>query len=280
MRKKWALLLLVVLLILPVRPALAEPRRNPLPERYLSDCPAHGEIHSLLFQGHREMQIWTPYDYDPQTKYDVVLLLHGDNDGVDSWLRTGHLVAGGVINGRSILDWLAYEHRCRPFLVVAIENQADRYGAAILEDVPEALAYAAERFSTYAQDGSREAVVEARAHFTVGGLSRGGVYAYALMQNRPEYAANYLCMSCGVNIDPLEEALKASEYPLGRYFAAVGVQDPRPNRSIFLRTCAYAQEAELAEYAYGHDWNTWMGGLYDGLLFLLPPTEGEQGGGE
>ena len=273
--KKIAVCLLALLLMLPTGGTRGEERRS-LPARYLTDCPEHGEIHSLLFQGERELLVWTPYGYDAGEKYEVVFLMHGDLDDINGWFRQPHAVAGGKTTGRNILDWMAYEQACRPFLAVAIDNNENTYGAQILEDLPNALIFVAGRFSTYAAEGSAEAVIEAREHFTVGGLSRGCIYAYSVLENEPEYAANYLCLSCGGRRDALEAALKNTPYGLSRYFAGIGARD----ETFYSRTKwtyegvkPFAGQAEMAVYAYGHDWSTWFNGLYDGLRFLLPLEE-------
>ena len=274
MKKGWTICLLALLLLLPVRFAGAEALRRTVPDRYLTDCPEHGEVHSLLFQGDRELLIWTPYGYDPATKYDVVFLMHGDGDDIGGWLRKPHAIAGGKTTGRNILDWLAYEGVCKPFLAVCIDNNVTSYGKTILEDLPPALAFVAGQFSTYAAAGTVEAVAEARDHFTVGGLSRGCMYAYSVLEKEPQYAANYLCLSAGGSRDALEASLQASEYVLGRYFVGVGVGDETfywASKRTYERVAPFAQAPSLVEYAYGHDWTTWFSGLYDGLIYLLPP---------
>ena len=280
MRKRWAACLLALLLLLPMGASMAEPRRRTLPDGYFDDCPVHGEVHSLLFQGDRELLIWTPHDYDPATKYDVVLLMHGDGDDIRGWLCKPHPIAGGKTTGRNILDWLAYEGLCRPFLVVCIDNNVTGYGKRILEDLPPALAFVADKFSTYAREGTEEAVVAARDHFVVGGLSRGAIYAYSLLEKKPQYAANYLCLSAGGSREALEAALQTSDYALENYFVGVGVGDETfywASKRTYERVSPFAQQAELVEYAYRHDWTTWFSGLYDGLRFLLPPTEEKTG---
>ena len=188
-----------------------------------------------------------------------------------------HPCDGAITHPWSDLQpWMAYEQACRPFLAVAIDNNENTYGGHILEDLPKALIFVAGRFSTFAAEGSAEAVIEAREHFTVGGLSRGCIYAYSVLENEPEYAANYLCLSCGGRRDALEAALKNTPYGLSRYFAGIGARD----ETFYSRTKwtyegvkPFAGQAEMAVYAYGHDWSTWFNGLYDGLRFLLPLAE-------
>ncbi|MBR0355899.1 MAG: hypothetical protein IJH54_00310 [Clostridia bacterium] len=276
MKRTWAILLLALLLLLPGAASRAEALRRTVPDTYLTDCPQHGEVHSLLFQGDRELLVWTPFDYDPSTQYDVVFLMHGDGDDIRGWLCVPHAVYGGKTTGRNILDWLANEGLCRPFLVVCIDNNVTGYGKRILEDLPPALAFVAEKFSTYAREGTEAAVIEARDHFVVGGLSRGCIYAYSVLEKEPQYAANYLCLSCGGSREALEAALQASDFALEKYFAAVGVGDETfywASRRTYERVSPFAGQAQLVEYAHGHDWTTWFSGLYDGLRFLLPPVE-------
>ena len=276
MKRRWTICLLALLLLLPIRFAAAEPLQRTLPDRYLTDCPVHGEVRSLLFAGDRELLVWIPYDYDLRTKYDVVLLMHGDGDDISGWLRVPHAISGGRTTGRNILDWLAYEQVYSPFLVVTIDNNVTTYGKHILEDLPQALAFVAGTFSTYAREGTPEAVVEARDHFTVGGLSRGSIYAYDFLVKEPQYAANYLCLSSGGSREALEAALQNADYGLEKYFVGVGVTDGTfywASKRTYERVAPYARQPQLVEYAYAHNWSTWLNGLYDGLRFLLPREE-------
>ena len=190
MKRALCLLLICVICVcmLPTLGAADAPVQSTLPAHWFEDCPQHGTITAHLYKPAEQLKVWTPYDYNENLLYEIVLLLHGDGGSPDSWFTQKLDALGHTVEGRNLFDWMAYEKTTVPFIVVTLKNKPFEYNTMV-HDVADALVYVSARYSTYAE-GTLESVIENRDHITVGGNSRGSILTTWVIRNLPEIAGN------------------------------------------------------------------------------------------
>lgn len=184
----------------------------------------------------KDLAVYLPYGYDPAKQYDVLMLLHcawadhrfwlvenreyriageGMPPSQDDWTLPGADIPGGVlpVYVPNMLDRMIEEGWCRPLIVVSpciylYDGQPSAAGNGYdyvqfsREIGPDLMAYIAENYATYAKDGSRESLAEAREHFGLLGASFGAYAEYiSVIGDNYDLAAWYTFCGGGV-IDP------------------------------------------------------------------------------
>lgn len=258
-----------------------------LPERYFAPARNEGRVrHDTVTEENgveHKIAVWLPYDYDANGKYNLVLLIHGDNGSLDDWMDKEKETPRGKIKLCWIYDHLTEEKLCRPFIVVSMENARmddPAYGERLLEEI--LLPYLARNYATYAEGGSHEKLAAAREHIAIGGMSRGSIYTYSVGMDRCfDVAANFCCFSNGYQTT-LPNRLSDEEYgelPMRCYVATVGTDD-NPNY-VSAHTRQYqllcdeverirdGENARFLEIAGGHEYLVWYTSIYDALLLMF-----------
>ncbi|MBQ1632191.1 MAG: hypothetical protein II049_05165 [Clostridia bacterium] len=277
-RKRICLILAGMLLFCTVLPANAAdaPMESTLPERYLGPCPEQGTVTSHFYKDKEELKVWTPYGYSGQRVYEIVLLMHGDYGSLNSWLTNEYTLFGHTVEGRYVFDWMAYEKRTVPFIVVTLNNKPFEQ-ETMVRDITDALLFVADNYSVY-PGGTVASLVRNRDHITVGGLSRGSMLTHWFLSICPEYAANYICMSAAGPYTEIPDALERKHVRMKKLFSAAGAADAEYHDMTvesyeYLKP--YADESLYLEYRYGHTWHVWLPGVYEALLFVLPQDSAE-----
>ena len=284
MFKKFICIIIVLLCIIPtiVYADKSNAVKQSIPDYYFTECPKHGNIEEVKvpssnIQKTNYMMIWTPYNYNKNVKHEVILLLHGGGGSMHDMMDGMQRVNSNLISFANIYDWIAYENETRPFIVVTINNRTDR--KIICDEIVIAFKYIINNYNTYAKDDSDEALIAARDHFTVGGLSNGSVTAYAFMGLKLEYAGNYICMSSYVDksVD-----FNRTDYRLNYLIIGAGINE-NPHHDIcrlaHKRLKQFANTAKFYEYVSAHDFTTWGNCVYDSIKLMyekIPLTLKEQ----
>lgn len=273
-QKRIAFILAGILLLCAALPSYAAetPAEGTIPAHYLSQCPEQGTITSHLYKAEEELKVWTPFGYSEHGLYEIVLLMHGDYGSLDSWLTRQYQLFDCTVEGRYIYDWLTYEKRTAPFIVVTLNNKP--YDPeTMVQDVTDALLFVADRYSVYPR-GTIASLIENRDHITVGGLSRGSMMTHWFLSVTPEYAGNYICMSAAGPYTEIPEVLERKHVRIRKLFSAVGTLDEEfyeMTKASYALLSPYADESVYLEYPYGHNWNVWIPGVCEALQFVLPP---------
>lgn len=238
---------------------------------------------------HKTMTVYLPYNYDPAEKYDVFILCPGLSGRI-KWLQRTYTEAGHTMNGKNLLDNMILEGYMKPMIVVVIDTsvgsgkaQMETGDAQIGVELREAvLPTLAERYSTYALDGSYESLVAARAHFGIGGASNGSLYAYAAGCIRNlELFANYVCMSGCTRAPAVRRRLDADRenaYPVCMFCSCAGDIDNTRKKThdgfyTVIDNNTGFTEGENAFFVQSegrHDWHVWYTGLFNFLPLLFP----------
>ena len=149
-----------------------------------------GEVKELIYKtkayatDNREVtkkaNVYLPYDYSSENKYDILYLMHGTGDNEDYWLKKNR-------NNKVMLDNLIAGNYIKPLIVVTPtfyvendhENDLDQLTYSFKYELRNDLMVAVEStYSTYANSTSDEDFILSRDHRAFAGLSRGGVTMY------------------------------------------------------------------------------------------------------
>ena len=269
-----AMILVFILCLIPISSfADTEHHGFTLPDYYTNECPAKGNIYTLYLNPEREVRVWTPFDYNPDKQYELIVLLHGDGNNIEAWLTVSHYYFGASITGENLFNWVAYENKCNPFIVATIDNDANKYRLTLMEDIRDTIKLCADNFSTYARSASDSDIVEARNHITVGGLSRGSILSFQYMTTYPETCGNYICMSGNVARRNLADYFDNKGNVIEKLFVASGLGDDRFYDGCY--TCYkylenHSKQHKFVSYNGGHIWPVWITGIYDALTYLIP----------
>lgn len=290
MKKIISILLAIVFVLIPMSAFADTEDYSPesgMPSYYLDDCPVHGTINVDEFQhmkgGNDTLLVWTPYNYDESgnTKYDVVILMHGGGGTLHDWMDTKWWVYENSEPGAdikkpqlsNIYDWLSYEKKCKPFIVVTLNNRQNR--EYVSKEMIKAMSFVAENYQTYAEDGLEEHLIAARDHFIVGGLSNGATTVFYFMSHHLEYASNYIALSMMRDraTNDLSFTNEVKSNGINCYFGGAGIND-KYNHANFGPADEefygeYAKRSTYKIYPWGHDWSTWSYGIYDALIFTI-----------
>ena len=259
-----------------------------LPDEYFEPAEHEGTcLHETLTDpaGRKhEIAVWLPWDYSEETRYNVVLLIHGDGGSCYDWVDKEESTSRGQIQVFRVYDRMAERHLCQPFLVVGLNNRGmgenAAFGEMLIEEV--VLPYLARTYSTWMEGDSHEQIVAAREHIAIGGLSRGSVFTYYIaMQRCLDVAANFCCFSnsyTGTVIRSLnsEEALP---YEIRCYVAEIGLRDVaeynRDHRAVYDALCEQVERirdgenARFLEIDEGHNFLMWTAAVYNALLLMF-----------
>lgn len=257
-----------------------------LPERFFAPSSREGSCirETLSAPDGRELAIalWLPADYDPQLRYNVVILLHGDGGSCADWTDRELPTRRGTVQLSRVYDRIAEERLCAPFLVVGVDTRGmERPEAGETLIAETLLPHLARSYATWMTGDTRAEIAAAREHIAIGGLSRGSMYAYSVgMGHCLDLAANFCCFSNG-HEPGLVQVLNSqtADWPVQSYVATVGLRDnpdySRPHRQHYALLCEGCEgirdgeNARLLEIDEGHDFLMWSASLYDALLLMF-----------
>ena len=247
---------------------------------------------------YKRMLVYLPHGYDPSQAYNVLVLLHGMGGGEGYWFWQDQLyLAYGsncYVRTANLLDNMLDAGMCRDMIVVTPTfyrnssrlSQYDRvpdeeqFVRELREDI---LPYIVEHYSTYAADGSAEAISSARDHFAYAGLSMGSIYAYnSVLPLCLDLFGWFGCFSgsdCYVDlcIDALNSESNAA-YPIRYFYNSIGTSDSMftLHRENFIAITDRVNGLTDGENAWftrignvGHEYSAWVLGLYNFLQVVF-----------
>lgn len=133
--------------------------------------------------------VYLPYNYDPEKKYNVLYLMHGGGENADTWIKGDHIY-GDYTHNRDMLNRLFEDGYCEPCIIVnptfyrpeGAPEPSNLMDLTILfqHELRNDLIPAVEaRYSTYAGgDVSIESLKASRMHRGFAGLSMGSNTTY------------------------------------------------------------------------------------------------------
>lgn len=247
---------------------------------------------------YKRMLVYLPYGYDASQPYNVLVLLHGMGGGEGYWLRQEQLYAAYgtdyYVTTRPMLDNMFAAGMCRNMIVVTPTFYRDSGNFFRYDRVPDEeqfvrelrediLPFIVQNYSTYAADGSAEAISAARDHFAYAGLSMGSIYAYnSVMPLCLDLFAWFGCFSgsdCYVDLaaDALSGEANAA-YPIRYFYNSIGTRDSMAtlHRENFIALTDRVPGLTDGENAWftqlpgiGHEYSAWVVGLYNFLQVVF-----------
>ena len=269
-----------------------------LPSEFYQECEHPGTvqkqtyIQKLHYQGDEEvtknLNVYLPYGYTGQEKYNVLVLIHGGGDDEDSWL-TKEYDFGFPLIMKNIYDNMIEQKLCRPLIIVcpttyngpyySNDGGIEQMAAELRETI---LPYVAEHYSTYAESGSLSDLQAARVHFGIGGMSNGALYALnSGMQMDLDLFSNFICFSGNSQPYAVAEAINSETWkdlPISFFYAGAGYYDGQWQNTFYGFQIIVDQtdrltEGENAFYRDidgGHDFGVWNVNIFNALQMAFP----------
>lgn len=277
---------------------------NGVPTEIYEDCDHPGTVENITYQApditdperrlNRKVDVYLPYDYSPDSKYNVLFLIHGGGDDEHSFTTNVYEAPGTWFQMCHIYDNMIEHKLCGPFIVIAPGTKTT-FGDGGTRDVSMdqlayefrniLLPYVADQYGTYAEGSSEQELQKARAHFAIGGISNGSLFAYnAGMQRCFDLFGSYLCFS-GCNeasqcADAINSGINA-DLPIYLYYAGSGTADGQQGNAsrgyeIIRDSTDHLVEGENCIYydVYGeHCWAAWSIDFYNALQLVFGNTD-------
>ena len=270
-----------------------------LPASILNECFNQGVVRTYQYSTKKyadgntpitkNFDIYLPYGYDRNNKYDVILMMHGDGGKYNDW-TTNSLTIGSLMTvPKNIYDNVIDQGLCKPFILVSVptlyQTENGETDSGYKQMAPEIrndlLPFIVKNFGTYAEDSSLAAISAAREHFAIGGVDNGATYAYYCgMKENFDLFANFVCFSgCATPEEYVKNIEKGNnaKLPVKTYVNGAGSNDPARFRclkgfDVITGSSDKFQESINSYYVEvngGHNWASWATLTYDALLVLF-----------
>ncbi len=238
----------------------------------------------------KNMDIYLPYGYNTQQKYDVLVIMPDAGENHSTWSTKSVTVGTSMTSPRNLYDNMIENMLCRPVIIVSLttnyyaESGATNsgYKQMIQEIKNDILPFIVRNYSTYAKSDSAKSISEARDHFGIAGFGEGATYALrsGLVENFDLFS-NFVCIGGGPETSLYLESINSIDnksLPIRCLFCGAGTNDAH-------RLVVYRNYDTLTK---GSDWlesgvNSWYvetsGGadvaanftlLYNALIVLFP----------
>ena len=275
-----------------------------LPEEYYEPCDERGTTETYLIKGNLDLKtpaekridVYLPYGYNPEQKYDVMFLEGGLGNPFNALTSSRWRIYYSESNPkkfsfRDIYDHMIQNGDCEPMIIVGIDGYSKTKESDRLLDGFEEGAYflrhdvypfIIENYSTYAESILEEDIIAARDHFGIGGFSNGGYMTFwGGMKTLLPYMANFMPISGSIRGEAVGNHLaEHPEYPVRAFFCAAGAEDAaayNQTRWDFFEAIwnsGYLEENVNSWFVtqdFGHDWETGVTAVYNGLQVMFPP---------
>ena len=279
-----------------------------IPSDYYNTAEEQGKLEELYYETYESFSyeektqpltkravVYVPYDYSEDEKYDVFYLMHGGWSNETSTLG----LPGQESAFKNVLDHAIQNGDIRPLIVVCPtynntnENgqDSDSFSLAMQltrnyhnELVNDLLPAVEEKYSTYAEGTSADALASARDHRGFGGFSMGSVTTWRTFEYCMDYFKFYLPMSCGTSLDDEEIWKGAKGRDPSEYFVfimtgtsdfAYGYDEARANKAIQSEYFSDIDTKENGNFAYrvkegySHDGRAAMEYTYNGMKYFF-----------
>ena len=238
------------------------------------------------------MQVYLPYGYDENGRYDVLFLLHVRQSNERFWLEQDHAYDApwegtATVSAVNVLDKLIERGLCRPMLVIALDGYLDEaarwahrseqvYPQFAEEFGRDILPFVAAQYATWAEGTVREQLRAAREHFGVLGASFGA-YQTELSVLAPNLdLVSWYAMTGGGSVSydylyPQWSAYGTAGYPIDLvYFVEGEYDDIQPVESSYQAlgnwTEVFTRDENLRftrVIAAGHEQREWVNALFN-----------------
>lgn len=207
----------------------------------------------------RGFVVYTPHNYDPAQRYNVVVLCPGVNQNCHTWLEKGIAFNATYhhLTGKALIDGMIAQGYCEPTIFVSAEyyqnGAASKIAAEFEQELREAiLPSVVKNYSTYASLDESGHVIPAREHFAFAAVSFGSIMAWDLMTRCSDLFSYWGCYAGNFtdkeNMAERLDATAAAGYPENFVYTGIGLLEEGWNT---LEKYTDQLEAECDSLEYG-----------------------------
>ena len=244
----------------------------------------------------KKLNVYLPFSYDEEKKYNVLYLLHGtdkqDINHINTWFDRvkvkdvlDNLIAMEVINPLIVVTPTFYSYglygdddiKDIKAMTPVKQNSSNNFEYELRNDI---IPTVESTYSTYAVDTSEEGLKQSRDHRAMAGLSNGArITLHSGMMANFDYISEFGIYSSSCDSQELLYALNTPSYQslkLNGFYNASGIYDFAYNSQKKMYDTLLKEErfkqakSYFFQVTFGYHANrTWRVGLYDSLLYMF-----------
>ncbi len=246
----------------------------------------------------KRMSVYLPYGYDPEKQYDVIVILHGMGCLETYWLDEEQFYdhEDTTVYTRDLLDNMIERGLIPPVIVCSPTFYKDQvidlgyvnaanFATEMRNDI---LPFILETYGTYAAEPTLEAAAAQREHFAFVGLSMGSMIGFQSALSLSLDVFSYFGLYSGCNTYPANilqniDKEEFKDLPIHYIFNTAGQWDVALSEhryfydQLLTMTDRISEESNTAFVTvkdYGHEFRTWIVGLYNSLQVFFSYTDG------
>ncbi len=182
----------------------------------------------------REMVVYTPYDYDPAQRYNVLIVAPGAGHDAHQWMEKPNRVSAihSRIKGCDLLDGMIAAGYTEPLIVAVVEyylfGSPAEISVGYARDLRErVLPFLAANYGTYASIDEDGKLILAPEHFAFAGASFGAMIGWQMLPDCTDLFSYWGFFSGGFQNDEelaarINEGVSA-EHPIHYLYAGDGM---------------------------------------------------------
>ena len=213
-----------------------------IPDGYVEPCDHPGNLEKLTYktwesfsyekhsqQLTKDAWVYLPYGYDPDQKYNIFYLSHGGWSNETTIMGTDT----NPNSFKNVIDHAIEDGKMRPMILVMVTYNntdghdswdyslaiklTDQFHNELVNDIIPAIEG---KYSTYAADTSKEALIASRGHRGFGGFSMGSVNTWCTFRYAMDYFRYFMPMSGNYGADGgyMAEMVKNQGYTADDFF--------------------------------------------------------------
>ena len=243
----------------------------------------------------KQMEVYLPYGYNEDEKYNVIFLIPGTDGKYTYWLTENHgyRFPDGDVDAvclKTVLDNMIAGGLCKPVIVVSLtyylndfyRGKGDDYERDSLQltyEFPQDILPAViSKYSTYAEGTDTAGISKVRNHFAVIGVSAGSVItAEAALKNNNDIFGYYGIISgCRTNADDILNSIASKGERIWYLVACAGENDSNREKTKELfdglsgnGIVDNSNSAYLEIEGAGHEDRVWFTGIYNCLQIFF-----------
>ncbi len=164
------------------------------PGNYFQRCEQQGKVTQENYssiRGNKTLYVYTPYNYDPEKKYNIFYLMHGGGENEKTLFFQDDTMI------QNMLDHMIMNGELEPLIVVTPTfNGQGGEAANFYEELrANVIPFVEGKYSTYAESTSEEDIRASRMHRAYGGFSMGSVSTWQVFKNDIDLVGYFMPLS-------------------------------------------------------------------------------------
>ena len=249
----------------------------------------------------KKMQVYLPYGYSENRKYNVLVLLHGSGGDENYWFSRDQYYTYPdddmcySVRINILLDNMIYYKYCEPLIVVSPTyylndyerdqgdlsyRDSEQFRYELRNDI---LPYIVSHYSTYAEASTPEAIISARDHFGLIGASYGAYVTYSSVIASNTDMVSWIGAVSGCKSDVqayIAPALDSSAFDnmnINFFYTSAGENDSLRSDALtgYLSMLQYCSKINTRNCSYleikgaEHEDRVWDDAIYNCLLIFF-----------